>query len=436
LARYMTKTALVAKLDTPAARKKMEKGATAQEPMGTGKYLAYRRGASGVGTWWALWVRLPDKSKKKKAALGKANDANPADGKKILDYRQAKNKALEWFARVAPSGSPFTVADALDAYFRDGERRGMKGIASNRISAMAWIVSAVPRAGRGEAPPLGGVEVANLDRTRIENWLDDVASCPKRLRTRFGQPQKYAPPPATDDERRARRDTANRILTILKAALTFAIDRRLVCAEPSWQAVRPYRGTTKARIRFLSQAEQVRLASASQGAFGDLLKGALLTGCRYSELAKLERKDYRPGDAPTVFIAESKSGRPRHIVLTTEGAALFDALSIGKEPSNLLFTNGIRRAKREARAGSWLKGDQRRPMLEACRAAGIDPITFHELRHTHASMLVNNGCPLFFVASQLGHVGTRMVEKHYGHIRDDAKVAAILAAMPTLGIMA
>ncbi len=55
-------------------------------------------------------------------------------------------------------------------------------------------------------------------------------------------------------------------------------------------------------------------------------------------------------------------------------------------------------------------------MKKAYTAAGIDPITFHELRHTYASMLINRGVSLKVVAEQLGHVDTRMVEKHYGHL--------------------
>jgi integrase len=50
-------------------------------------------------------------------------------------------------------------------------------------------------------------------------------------------------------------------------------------------------------------------------------------------------------------------------------------------------------------------------------------------------MLVNAGCPLAFVAEQLGHSDTRMVEKHYGHLAPTAKADAIRAAMPKQGLM-
>jgi hypothetical protein len=42
--------------------------------------------------------------------------------------------------------------------------------------------------------------------------------------------------------------------------------------------------------------------------------------------------------------------------------------------------------------------------------------SFHALRHTWASLAVMGGVPLLVVAKNLGHVDTRMVEKHYGHL--------------------
>ena len=60
-----------------------------------------------------------------------------------------------------------------------------------------------------------------------------------------------------------------------------------------------------------------------------------------------------------------------------------------------------------------------------CEKAKIERLTFHELRHTYASALVNRGVPLVFVAAQLGHRDTKMVEKHYGHLCDEARTRAI-----------
>ena len=56
-------------------------------------------------------------------------------------------------------------------------------------------------------------------------------------------------------------------------------------------------------------------------------------------------------------------------------------------------------------------------MRAACERAKIDPpVGFHQLRHTWASHAVMGGMPLPVVAKNLGHVDTRMVERHYGHL--------------------
>ena len=83
---------------------------------------------------------------------------------------------------------------------------------------------------------------------------------------------------------------------------------------------------------------------------------------------------------------------------------------------------------------TWRKSEASHPMVEACEAAGVESMTFHELRHTHASGLVNAGVPLAFVAAQLGHSDTRMVEKHYGHLAPSAMADAIRTLAPKLGI--
>jgi integrase len=73
-------------------------------------------------------------------------------------------------------------------------------------------------------------------------------------------------------------------------------------------------------------------------------------------------------------------------------------------------------------------------MKAACAKAGLDYLNFHQLRHTYASTLVNAGMPLVYVAEQLGHTDTRMVEKHYGHLAPNALADAIRKLTPKLGI--
>src|SRR5690606_25350896 len=67
----------------------------------------------------------------------------------------------------------------------------------------------------------------------------------------------------------------------------------------------------------------------------------------------------------------------------------------------------------------WGPSLQARRIANACRSAGIaPPLSFNGLRHTYASLAVQAGMSLLALARNLGHVDTRMVEKHYGHLSD------------------
>jgi integrase len=412
--------------------------------------IGYHKPRKGAGTWRAR-LYLPESRSFKMKALGTADDFRDADGATILDFRQAQDAADAWFkdcaseaARVAGGEpahvGPFTVTDALKAYFEDGKRRGMKGLKRDEARAALWIY-----------PQLGELEVAKLTRRRLETWLAEMADSPRRIRARkapakprnFKTPKapKPAPlppaPPATDDEKRARRDSANRVLTILKAALNHALDRRMVtCTGEAWREAKPYRGTTKARVRFLSVEDQVRLVNACPADFRRLVKGALYTGGRYGELARATVQDFDPTGGTLFLIGKGTGeGKPRRVVLTDEGQAFFQELTAGRPAGELVFQRDkVTRRKLEGVGTSWAHGDQSRFMAEACTAATLDPLGFHELRHSYASMLVNAGCPLAYVAAQLGHTDTRMVEKHYGHLAPTALAESVRALMPKLGL--
>jgi integrase len=179
-------------------------------------------------------------------------------------------------------------------------------------------------------------------------------------------------------------------------------------------------------VRYLSEAECSRVVNACKPAFRNLVRGALLTGCRYSEIAGLRTADFN-ADAGLVTIRESKAGKPSHVVLTDEGRRFFAALTAGKLANDPIFT----RADGEV----WGKSHQLRPMLDACRHAKIRPaVSFHVLRRTHGSMLAVRGVPMAVIAEQLGHAETRMTERHYAHLAPSYVADTIRAHFPTLGI--
>jgi integrase len=414
----------------------MEIGKRHMEPMSPGRYMVYRRPKSGAaGSWHACFVH-PATKKQTMGKIGVADDSRKADGETVLNFRQAQAAALAWFgelerlANIGGSGGqaqkgPFAVTNGMEAYFKDAERRGVKGVLQDRYRANAWIL-----------PEFGHTQISELTREWIEKWLDEMANSPRKNRANIGHEPNLSHPLMTDEQKRARKESANRVLAVLKAALTYCADRKLTdSADRPWQLVKRFRGTAKARIRFLSIDEQVRLVNACPDDFGQLVRGALLTGCRYGELTRLQCKDYDHQNG-SVFVAISKSGKPRHVYLTEEGRDLFGGLTAGSGPEDFIFTNRAG-GRRKARQGpsQWRSKEQCPKIREACRKAGIGPATFHELRHTYASMLVNRGCVLSVVAELLGHSGIKMVEKHYGHLSKNTVRDELLRAMPRLGIL-
>jgi integrase len=274
-------------------------------------------------------------------------------------------------------------------------------------------------------PALGAERVEALTTGRLRNWLNELASSPVRLRTRPGDRQRYADRDEGEDGRRRRRASANRVLTILKAALNHAWREGHVASDTEWRRVKPFPGAGSSRARYLTVDECSRLVNASEARFRPLLQAALFTGCRYSELARLTagELDARAG---TLHIAKSKSGKARHVVLTDEGAKFFAAFAAGRGSEELLF--------HAPRGGSWGNSFQQRPMRLACERARIKPaVGFHILRHTWASLAVMNGTPLVVVARNLGHASTRMVEQHYGHLAPSYIAEEIRKGAPRFG---
>jgi integrase len=191
--------------------------------------------------------------------------------------------------------------------------------------------------------------------------------------------------------------------------------------------VHPFKAVETARIRYLLEAECARLANACAPAYRNLVSGALLTGCRYSELARMQAADFNP-DAGVVTVRASKANKPRHVALTEEGQTHFSILTAGKAPSDPIFVRHD--------GDLWGTSHQRRPMLDACKRAKIAPaISFHILRHTYGATLAMRGVPLAVIAEQLGHADTRMTEKHYVHLAPSYVANTVRAYFPALGLV-
>jgi integrase len=411
-----------AKVDTRSSRTRLS---VRREPYWTvisqGCALGYRRGEKG-GTWVAKF--RDDSGKRHYEALGAADDARDPDGLSVFSFAQAQERAREFFKRkareaageLAPHEGPYTVSDALVAYLKAYQRHGGKAVEETRRKVETHIL-----------PELGLLPVAKLTARRIEDWHHRLAEAPARVRAKQNGEAQYRRIDRSAEGVRKRRATANRVLTVLKAALNHAWKAGHAATDEPWRRIHPFKGVETARIRYLLEAECARLANACQSAYRKLVAGALLTGCRYSELARLQAADFNP-EAGVVTVRASKANKPRHVTLTEEGQALFSALTAGKAPPDPVFVR--------ADGGLWGKSHQRRPMLDACERAKILPaISFHILRHTYGATLAMRGVPMAVIAEQLGHADTRMTEKHYAHLAPSYVASTIRAHFPALGLV-
>lgn len=422
----MARTVRDSKLDSRTARDKLPARARPYYKMlvpGT-LHLGYRRRRKGSpGRWLTrryVGLDVNGVGRYRSRDIGLADDYLDADGETVLSYAQAQQRAHEWRsgsgqnAQTVPAG-PLTVSGAIAKYIASLADNG-RPTGDARSRANLHIL-----------PSLGTLMVEDLTPERLRRWLADIAKLPGRVRTKRGATApRYKVAPENEETRRRRRSTANRTLTVLKAALNHCFDEKLVKSNDAWgRRLKPFRQVDAVRNRFLAVADAKRLINAADPDFRNLARAALYTGARYGELTRMTVADFH-SDSGTVAIGRSKSGKPRHVFLTAEGAAFFRQVCAGRAGDEVMLC--------KSSGDAWGRSEQLRPMAAAVERAKIKPpIGFHGLRHSYASLAVMGGVPLHVLARNLGHVDTRMVERVYGHLEDSYVRDAIREGAPRFG---
>ena len=379
--------------------------------------LGYRRGAKG-GTWVAKY-REPS-GKRHIKALGPADDVLDPDGVVALSFAQAQGKAREWIHNKGRNqadddeNAPYSVGQAVDDYLDWAKSEGRKSVQEFAYSVNAHI-----------KPALGNIEVCELTSAQIRDWRNILAAAPARKRTSPGAEQQYRELGDDSESIRQRKVTANRVLSVLKAALNHAWSEGKASSDDAWRRVKPYRNVEASRMRYLSRSECERLINACPQDLRAIVQAALHTGARYGEICRLNVYDYHT-DTGTIEIRESKSGSRRHVVLSDDGQEFFDLTVAGRHSDEPMFCRSTGRR--------WGKSQQIPLQKKACQAANIVPaVGFHTLRHTYASHTVMNGAPLAVVAANLGHSDERMTQKHYAHLAPNYIADTIRKTAPRLG---
>jgi integrase len=152
----------------------------------------------------------------------------------------------------------------------------------------------------------------------------------------------------------------------------------------------------------------------------ELVRVAAFAGLRRGELVALRWRDVdfvgqkivvRRALSGATEVKSTKSRRVREVPLPDQAAAALDRLSHRGEfigPDDYVFCN---------RLGRRLDPSALRRRFERARdAAGLEPLRFHDLRHTYGSLLVAGGIDLASVKAAMGHSRITTTER-YLHAR-------------------
>src|SRR5207249_3734129 len=105
-------------------------------------------------------------------------------------------------------------------------------------------------------------------------------------------------------------------------------------SDEAWRKVEPFHGVDAARVRYLSIAESKRLINACPPDFRKLVQGALQTGARYGQLARVLASDFDADNRTLRLTTRKGKGKLKvfHVVLTDEGAQFFQQCCAGLSP--------------------------------------------------------------------------------------------------------
>jgi integrase len=177
--------------------------------------------------------------------------------------------------------------------------------------------------------------------------------------------------------------TANRIIECVRAAFNLALALKLIKENPITKARFP-KGKESPRDRYLNEEERARLLNVIEARRPYLLpfvRYSLLVPTRKSELTGLTREAYN-AFTNTVYVPKSKAGIPIHKPVPEEMKDYFQGVPAG---CPWLFY-------RQDKEGAFHPlGDCKKAFQSCVKAAGLQNVRIHDLRHVAASDLVMAG---------------------------------------------
>jgi integrase len=148
-----------------------------------------------------------------------------------------------------------------------------------------------------------------------------------------------------------------------------------------------------------------------------VIQTGLLTGFRRQELISLRPEDIDSA-RKTVSVAahNSKNGEGRTLPCGPRLMATLQEALACRGPAGTVFVS--------EKGLPWTTNTFGKAFTQACRRAGLEPLSPHVLRHTFASRLVMAGVDLRTVQELMGHKSILMTMR-YAHLSPDHTRAAM-----------
>jgi len=380
------------RIDTVAARARL---AVRPDPywqrVRAGLYLGYRKGSAGTEGTWLVRFRSTERGQLWNP-LG-ALDQFAAHER----FDQALLAAQAWAQHLASGGAArsSTVLEVCSAYadkIRDDKGAGPALDLQNRYRR--WV----------QSDPIASIVLGKLTRADVRAFRKRLVDTPVRL----GK---------TGRTRIRSLVTVNRDIAAVRAAFNHALDERIVTSDFAWrQPLRAFKNVEQRRGLYLDREQRRALLAHAEPEFGRFIQALSLIPLRPGALAKLTvaRFDARLG---VLEIGNDKAGHPRRIKLPDPITTLFIQAAGGRDPDRPLFIRDCGLA--------WDKDSWKHPLKRAASAAGLPAETIaYTLRHCAITDMVHAGVDLLTVA-QLSGTSVKMIEKHYGHLRDEISSNAL-----------
>lgn len=252
------------------------------------------------------------------------------------------------------------------------------------------------------------------------------------------------------------KSTVQKTAGIFKAMIHNAIDDQIIHSDPTKNAILVGHDSKPSELKYLEINDLKRLINkccdelSLRSISKYMIVFGALTGCRFGEIGGLTWNDvdfetHQVTINKTIDYKNKTGFKPTKTKSSVRTIAIDDKLiSLLKDlrckqqnqyiktgyrdPLNLVFRNSYHYYINNDSANKTLLKMERELNIE-------NPITFHGLRHTHASFLISQGVDIMYISQRLGHKNVTMTQKIYLHLLKSSKKAEINKTLTALNNM-